>query len=120
MSAAAAADVFSLTPSLAEVLNVIDVIKLMIVCFTTMMVVLPVAFLVAFSLPHNNEFRGLCLRVGYWACALAAVCYFAMPTDLIPDIFFPVGFADDLLALGLGYVSVRRALRPANDATLRN
>jgi Protein of unknown function (DUF1232) len=90
----------------------LEVIKLSLICFTVMTVVLPVAFLVALSLPRNSEFRQLCLRVCYWGVAVAAVGYFAMPIDCIPDVFFPVGFADDLIALGIGLASARKAMKP--------
>ena len=98
----------------------LDLLRTIVICFSVAAVVLPVAFLIAYSLPHNSEFRQLCLRVCYWGFALAAVCYFAMPLDLVPDFFFPVGLGDDLLVLGLGVASARKAMRPWNDAASRN
>jgi uncharacterized membrane protein YkvA (DUF1232 family) len=87
--------------------------KAMVICFTVAVVVLPVAFLVALSLPRASEFRRLVLQLCYWGVALAAVSYFAMPLDVVPDMLFPVGFADDLIALGLGLVAARKAVTPA-------
>jgi len=91
-----------------------------VLCFTVAAVVLPLAFLVALSLPQTSEFRQFCLRLCYWGVALLAVCYFAMPIDLVPDVLFPVGFADDVLALALGYASFRKATKPWTVEPSRN
>lgn len=96
-----------------------ETLRTLIVCFTVAAVVLPVALLVALSLPQHSELRQFVLRLCYWAVAVLAVGYFAMPFDIVPDVLFPVGFADDLLALGVGWASARRAMRPG-DATFRN
>jgi hypothetical protein len=91
---------------------VFDLLKLIVLCFTLAIVALPVALIVALSLPRNSEFRQFCLRLCYWGVALLAVAYFAMPIDVIPDVLFPIGFADDLAALAIGYISARKAMRP--------
>jgi hypothetical protein len=97
-----------------------ELLKLSMVCFTVTMVVLPSAFLVALSLPQNSEFRQLVLRCCWWGVAVMAVGYFAMPLDCIPDVFFPVGFADDLIALGVGFASARKAMKPRGGEPGRN
>ncbi|HYG67278.1 MAG TPA: DUF1232 domain-containing protein, partial [Anaeromyxobacteraceae bacterium] len=45
------------------------------------------------------------------AALAAAVVYAVSPVDLIPDFLFPVGFADDVLALALTWGLVKRELR---------
>lgn len=89
-----------------------QLLQTMVICLTLASVVLPVAFLVALSMPQNSEMRQMCMRICYWGCVLLAVGYFAMPIDCIPDLLFPVGFADDAVALGMGYVAARKAMRP--------
>lgn len=98
----------------------VELLKVGMICFTLAAVLLPIAFLIALSLPHNSELRQMVMRGCYWAAALLAVGYFAMPIDVVPDVLFPVGFADDLVALGLGWMSVRRAMRPAEIQASRN
>ena len=93
-------------------------LQTMVVCFTIASVALPIAFLVAMSLPKHSEFRQLCLRACYWGCAVLSVAYFGMPVDFIPDIFFPVGFADDAVALGLGFLAARKAMTPVHQASV--
>ena len=90
----------------------VELLKVTVICFTVVTVLLPIAFLVAISLPANSEFRQICLRVCYWGVVLLALGYFALPLDVIPDVLFPVGFADDLIVLGIGYVNARKAMRP--------
>lgn len=98
----------------------VELLKVMVVCLTVAMIVLPVAFLIALSLPHNSELRRMVMKACYWAVALLAVGYFAMPLDVVPDVLFPVGFADDLIALGLGFVAARKAMTPAARSVPRN
>ncbi len=92
-----------------------ELLKIMMICFTVMAVLLPIAFLVAISLPANSEFRQLCMRGCHWGLALLAVIYFGMPLDIVPDVLFPVGFADDAIVLGLGYLSARKAMNPSRN-----
>ena len=94
----------------------IELFKVMVVCGTLVAIALPVAFLVAFSLPHNSEMRQICLKVCYWAVVLLSVGYFAMPIDIVPDVLFPIGLADDLIALGIGYANFKKAMRPSLTA----
>ena len=90
----------------------VELLKVMVICFTVVAVLLPIAFLVAISMPANSEFRHICLRVCYWGVVLLAIGYFAFPIDVIPDVFFPIGFADDLVVLGIGYAHARKAMKP--------
>ena len=98
----------------------IELLKVTVVCFTVAAVVLPVAFLAALSLPHNSELRRMVMKVCYWGVALLAIGYFAMPLDVVPDVLFPFGFADDLLVLGIGFAGARKAMQPRGRAASRN
>ena len=91
----------------------VEFLKTCVICLTTMGVLLPLGFLVAISLPHNSELRQMALRVCYWGVVLIAFGLVAMPLDLIPDVLFPVGFADDAMYLAIGCLSARKALKPA-------
>lgn len=93
----------------------VDLLKVMVICFTVGAVVLPIAFLAALSMPSNSELRHICLRVCYWGVVLLAVGYCAMPLDAIPDVFFPVGFADDALVLGIGIINAKKAWQPMRN-----
>lgn len=90
----------------------VELLKVALICGTVALVALPIAFLVALSLPHNSELRQMVMKACYWGVALLAVGYFAMPIDVVPDLLFPVGFADDAVALALGWMSVRKAMKP--------
>ena len=48
------------------------------------------------------------------AVLLAALAYFVIPTDLIPDFIFGLGFADDLSVLTAAYGMVRRHVTDAH------
>lgn len=43
--------------------------------------------------------------------ALAAIIYGASPIDVIPDVFFPFGYADDVAVLITAGVVIYRVLR---------
>jgi uncharacterized membrane protein YkvA (DUF1232 family) len=45
------------------------------------------------------------------AALAAAVVYVVSPLDLIPDLLFPLGFTDDVLAIALTWGLVKRELR---------
>lgn len=90
----------------------ISLMQTMVMCFTALAIFLPITFLVALAMPKNSEFRHLCMRVGYAGFALLTVLYFGCPVDVIPDVFFPVGFVDDAGALGAGFMALRKALTP--------
>lgn len=45
------------------------------------------------------------------AALAAAVLYVVSPLDLIPDVLFPVGLTDDVLAIALTWGLVKRELR---------
>jgi uncharacterized membrane protein YkvA (DUF1232 family) len=45
------------------------------------------------------------------ASLAAAVAYVLTPVDLVPDVFGPVGFPDDLLVVGLAWKLARAELR---------
>jgi uncharacterized membrane protein YkvA (DUF1232 family) len=45
---------------------------------------------------------------------LAALAYFVMPVDMIPDIFAVVGFSDDVAVLSAAFAMVRSHVRPGH------
>ena len=90
----------------------IELLKLVVICFSVGAIALPIAFLVAFSLPHNSDMRQFTFKVCQWGIALLSVGYFAMPIDVVPDVIFPFGFADDLVALGIGFAHFKKAIQP--------
>jgi uncharacterized membrane protein YkvA (DUF1232 family) len=47
---------------------------------------------------------------------LAALAYFVMPLDAVPDFLPAVGFADDLAALGLALAAVEYLVTPEIEA----
>lgn len=91
--------------------HLVEVLITTIVCLTVAVVALPMAFLVAVSLPHNSEFRQIVLKACYWGVVLLAVGLVAMPVDLIPEIFFPLGIADDAMYLAVGCLAARQAMK---------
>lgn len=98
----------------------VELLKTSVICLTMMAVVLPLAFLTALSLPHNSEFRQMVIKACYWGVVLLAVGLVAMPIDVIPDIFFPVGFMDDAIYLAAGFLAARRAMKPPDINPSRN
>ncbi|MBS3647759.1 DUF1232 domain-containing protein [Pseudaminobacter sp. 19-2017] len=45
---------------------------------------------------------------------LAALAYFVLPTDAIPDVFLGIGFTDDLAVLTAALAAVRAHVKPAH------
>jgi uncharacterized membrane protein YkvA (DUF1232 family) len=45
---------------------------------------------------------------------LAALAYFVMPADTIPDLFLGIGFTDDFAVLAAALASVRAHIKPAH------
>ena len=45
---------------------------------------------------------------------LAALAYFVLPADAIPDVFLGIGFTDDIAVLTAALASVRAHIRPAH------
>jgi len=43
---------------------------------------------------------------------LAALAYFVMPIDMIPDVFAVIGFSDDVAVLSAAFAMVSRHLQP--------
>lgn len=51
---------------------------------------------------------------------LAALAYFVLPLDGIPDFFALVGFSDDVAVLGVALAAVRSHIKPGHYAAARN
>ncbi|MGO7418226.1 YkvA family protein, partial [Rhizobium ruizarguesonis] len=45
---------------------------------------------------------------------LAALAYFVVPIDMIPDIFAFIGFSDDIAVLSAAFAMVRGHIRPGH------
>lgn len=43
---------------------------------------------------------------------LAALAYFVLPVDIIPDVFVGIGFSDDIAVLSAAFAMVSRHIRP--------
>jgi uncharacterized membrane protein YkvA (DUF1232 family) len=50
---------------------------------------------------------------------LAALAYFVMPVDTIPDVLVGIGFTDDLAVLTAAIAAVRAHVTPAHRAAAR-
>ncbi len=55
---------------------------------------------------------------------LAALAYFVMPFDAVPDFFAVVGFSDDMAVLAMAFSAIRNNIKPEHfekaDAALRD
>ncbi|PSJ58705.1 YkvA family protein [Kumtagia ephedrae] len=49
----------------------------------------------------------------------AALAYFVLPADTIPDVFFGLGFTDDIAVLTAALAAVRAQLKPAHRLAAR-
>ncbi|MEQ1951646.1 YkvA family protein [Mesorhizobium sp. CN2-181] len=50
---------------------------------------------------------------------LAALAYFVLPADTIPDVFFGIGFTDDIAVLTAALAAVRAHMKPAHRLAAR-
>lgn len=50
---------------------------------------------------------------------VAALAYFVLPTDTIPDLFFGIGFTDDIAVLTAALAAVRAHVTPAHRLAAR-
>jgi uncharacterized membrane protein YkvA (DUF1232 family) len=50
---------------------------------------------------------------------LAALAYFVLPADTIPDVFFGIGFTDDIAGLTAALAAVRAHMKPAHRLAAR-
>ncbi len=50
---------------------------------------------------------------------LAALAYFVLPTDFIPDFIFGLGFTDDVAVLTAAITALRSHITPAHRAAAR-
>ena len=51
---------------------------------------------------------------------LAALAYFVLPADAIPDFIFGLGFTDDIAVLTAAITAIRAHLTPAHRAAARD
>lgn len=50
---------------------------------------------------------------------LAALAYFVLPADTIPDVFVGIGFTDDIAVLTAALAAVRAHVKPAHREAAR-
>jgi uncharacterized membrane protein YkvA (DUF1232 family) len=50
---------------------------------------------------------------------LAALAYFVMPFDAVPDVFLGIGFTDDIAVLAAALAAVRTNITPAHREAAR-
>jgi uncharacterized membrane protein YkvA (DUF1232 family) len=50
---------------------------------------------------------------------LAALGYFILPTDAIPDVIFGLGFSDDIAVLTAALTAIRAHMKPAHRLAAR-
>lgn len=48
-----------------------------------------------------------------------ALAYFVLPTDLIPDVFFGIGFTDDIAVLTAAISAVSAHIKPSHRSAAR-
>jgi uncharacterized membrane protein YkvA (DUF1232 family) len=53
------------------------------------------------------------------AILMAALAYFVLPTDLVPDFILGFGFTDDIAVLTAAITAMRSALNPSHYAAAR-
>ncbi len=50
---------------------------------------------------------------------LAALAYFVLPADAVPDVFFGIGFTDDIAVLTAAISAVRAHITPSHRSAAR-
>jgi uncharacterized membrane protein YkvA (DUF1232 family) len=80
------------------------VIKMLLGCGTILIVLL-----IAVAHLPNSPVRTLLIQICGWAGAALCGAAIVSPLDAIPDVFFPVGFVDDLIYLIVGFQSAKAA-----------
>ena len=53
------------------------------------------------------------------ALIMAALAYFVVPTDVLPDIFAGIGFTDDAAVIAAALALVRRTIKPGHREAAR-
>ena len=54
------------------------------------------------------------------ATLLGALGYFVLPTDVIPDVLFGIGFTDDASVLAIAIAAIARHIRPEHRTKARD
>ena len=83
-----------------------SVVTTMVVCST----IVTVTFCILLSLPQS-KLRVVCLQILNYLLAASMALLVISPIDVIPDVFFPIGFADDLGAIFTAIAAVKSARR---------
>ena len=86
------------------------VLKVGLVCGTFLVTL----WVIAMSMP-KSRLRSVMTELTSWAFLVFCVCWGISPIDAIPDVFFPIGFADDLGAVFLGYQSYQSAMQARRE-----
>lgn len=86
-----------------------QMIEVIFLCITFLFV----AFIVVAHLP-NSPLKTVLTQVCGWATAALCGALVLSPIDPIPDVFFPVGFIDDIVAVIVGYQAAKAAWNAGN------
>ena len=65
----------------------------------------------------KSPLRTMLVQISGWATAALCGAMIVSPIDIIPDPLFPIGFADDLVALIVGFMSARAAWNAGKEET---
>ncbi|HEY2837678.1 MAG TPA: DUF1232 domain-containing protein, partial [Pirellulales bacterium] len=57
----------------------------------------------------KSPLRSTLVQICGWATAAMCGTYIVSPLDVVPDVFFPFGFIDDILAAVAGYKAAKAA-----------
>lgn len=77
--------------------------------------VLSITFVVLLAMP-NSKLREICVKLFQLVLAVFFAMLVVSPIDIIPDVFFPVGFIDDIGYLTAALASARAAVSDKSRA----
>jgi uncharacterized membrane protein YkvA (DUF1232 family) len=75
---------------------------------------LVLALIVLAHLP-KSPLRASLVQICGWATALLCGAWFVSPVDPIPDVFFPFGFIDDVVAVIVGFKAAKAAWKAGKE-----
>lgn len=81
--------------------------------------VLLIAFFICLSLPQSR-LREIVMPFVAWSVTALSALYVVSPLDILPDVIPVIGWADDVLAIGVGLFSAIAALTAGRKAKQLN
>ena len=73
-----------------------------------------ITFMVLLSLPQS-KLRSVCLELFQYVLAAGLILLTLSPVDMVPDLFFPVGFVDDLGYIAAAIATIKSAREKATS-----